>query len=85
MMFFKTFTVAVVLVLPSLIRMEYKSVKTVKPDVYKRQDIYNVDGKLVHSGQNIFGRNEVSVPTGNYGVKVTGENGKNFSLKITVL
>ena len=31
MMFFKTFTVAVVLVLPSLIRMEYKSVKTVKP------------------------------------------------------
>ena len=39
---------------------------------------------LVHSGQNIFGRNEVSVPTGNYVVKVTGENGKNFSLKITV-
>ena len=50
-----------------------------------RLDIYNVDGKLVHSGQNIFGRNEVSVPTGNYVVKVTGENGKNFSLKITVL
>ena len=49
-----------------------------------RLDIYNVDGKLVHSGQNIFGRNEVSVPTGNYVVKVTGENGKNFSLKITV-
>ena len=49
-----------------------------------RLDIYGVDGKLVHSGQNIFGRNEFSVPTGNYVVKVTGENGKNFSLKITV-
>ena len=49
-----------------------------------RLDIYNVNGELVHSGQNIFGRNEVSVPTGNYVVKVTGENGKIFSLKITV-
>lgn len=49
-----------------------------------RLDIYGVDGKLVHSGQNIFGRNEFSVPTGNYVVKVTGENGKIFSLKITV-
>ncbi|WP_294178666.1 T9SS type A sorting domain-containing protein [uncultured Coprobacter sp.] len=49
-----------------------------------RLDIYNVDGKLIHTGQNILGRSEVSVPTGNYVVKVTGENGKNISFKVVV-